>query len=145
MEQAIDQTVHASGVQAHEIDGIWPYVKAYIEKPLEHSWGELSAEVIKTRLRNKEMQLWVGYYQSGEIVAAMTTEIVNYPRKKACRIVTLGGYGMDEWSAHINMIEEWAKSNGCDFMESFCREGFTRKMKNYGYDKRYSVLGKAIT
>jgi len=144
MEQAIDQTVYASGVQAHEIDNIWKWVLPMVEKPLEHSWGELTSENVKERLKSKDMQMWVGYYKTGEIVAVMTTEIVDYPSKKACRIVTLGGYGMDEWQNHINLIENWAKHNGCDFMETYCRRGFERKMKNYGYEARYSLMGKAL-
>ena len=64
---------------------------------------------------------------------------------KACRIVTLGGRGFDDWVDLIETIEEWAKEMGCNSVEMFCRKGFIKKLGSRGYGEIYTVLGKELT
>ena len=62
---------------------------------------------------------------------------LNYPQKKVCRIVTLGGQGMDEWVEQtLEILEEWSIEQDCDAMETVCRKGFVKKLKNSELDWR---------
>jgi hypothetical protein len=99
-------------------------------------------------LKDAEMQLWVVFDEENgkEIKAVVTTQLINYPQKRVCRIVTLGGEGMDEWVAQIlEVLEEWSEEQGCDAMETVCRKGFVKKLKNFGYEQTYTIVGKELT
>ena len=98
------------------------------------------------QLINRDMQLWIIQDEYAEILAALTTEIMIYPKKKTCRIVTLGGTELDEWvEGLLQVIETWAIDNGCEAMETACRKGFIKKIKKYGYEHTYTILGKELT
>jgi hypothetical protein len=99
-------------------------------------------------LKEKEMQLWVIFDKDNgkEIKAVITTQILNYPQKKVCRIVTLGGKELDTWVAEtLEILEEWSQEQDCDAMETVCRKGFIKKLKDFGYEQTYTILGKELT
>ena len=91
------------------------------------------------------MQLWIVFDEDYKIQAAATTELINYPAKKVCRLVTLGGANFDDWMESIHAIEQWALENDCVALETFCRKGFAKKIKHLGYEQTYIVLGKDLT
>lgn len=140
-------TTYLSGVPADMIDDVWDECKDFIQLAEKKGQSEMNAQDIYEFCRNQEMQLWIVYDDTAmdEIKAVVTTEIVNYPRKKVCRIVTLGGIGIDSWIHAISTIEAWAESQGCESMETFCRKGFIKKLENYGYEQTYTVLGKDLS
>jgi len=95
--------------------------------------------------KESKMQLWIVFDSKSNIKAVVTTEIINYPKKKVCRIITLGGQEIDNWLHSISVIEAWAEENECHAMETFCRKGFIKKLEHYGYEQTYTVLGKELT
>jgi len=139
--------IYVSGIPAEYIDDVWEDCKKYVEMGNNKSHEEMDVHDIYFFLKEKEMQLWIVYDDKAmdEIKAVVTTEIVNYPRKKVCRIVTLGGRGIDSWIHAISTIEAWAEAQGCESMKTFCRKGFIKKLENYGYEQTYTVLGKDLS
>jgi hypothetical protein len=94
------------------------------------------------------MQLWIVFDEENnkKIKAVVTTQIIRYPQKKVCRIVTLGGEGMEEWVAEVlEILEEWSIEQECEAMETVCRKGFIKKLKSFGYEQTYTILGKELT
>lgn len=54
------------------------------------------------------------------------------PTKRVCRIVTLGGHSMDEWTDTVlSTLEDWAEAQACHAMETVCRKGFIKKIKKF--------------
>ena len=124
-----------TGINSKTIDMVWEDCVPFISKSEKFSQAEMKAEDVYGKIKDQDMQLWVVFNEETEILAVITTELVNYPRKKVCRIVTLGGDFMDDW-----VIE-----NNCEAMETFCRKGFKKKLETFGYDETYIVLGKELT
>jgi hypothetical protein len=90
------------------------------------------------------MQLWL-VSKGPRVVGAITTELICYPNKRHCRIVTLAGSEYREWTELVNKrIESWAKENGCDALEAYVRKGFTPKLVSYGFKHKHSVMIKII-
>lgn len=58
--------------------------------------GELLPEDFYESLTNGGMQLWVAVTEN-EIIAAMVTQVIPYPRKNVLRIICIGGQHMDKW------------------------------------------------
>ena len=138
-------TTFISGIPNDRIDDVWDSVKDFIEMGNSKSRQEMGIEDIYEKLINRDMQLWVLEDEEAEIVACLTTEIMIYPKKKTCRIVTLGGKNLDEWvEGLLHVIESWAIDNDCEAIETACRKGFTKKIMKFGYDHTYTILGKEL-
>jgi hypothetical protein len=133
------------GIPHVMIEKVWPLAEPYVKRGLEHSYGEVSHLDLKRQCLERDGQLWVAYKKSGRIVGAGTTEIVQYPQMKVCRIITLAGSEFDEWMEMSHqIIEAWALEQGCDGIEAFVRRGFVPKLKDIGYQFRYAWLHKRI-
>jgi hypothetical protein len=138
--------IFISGITSDRIDDVWDRCAKFIEMGNEHSQHEMGTSDIYDKLINQEMQLWVVFDEEGKIKCALTTEVVEYPIKKVCRIVTLGGVNLNDWVEQwLDMLERWAEENDCDSIETYCRKGFTKKLEKFGYENTYTVLGKELT
>ena len=83
--------IYVSGIPSTRVDEVWLLCKEYVEMGNNKSHEEMNIDDIYERLINAEMQLWLIFNEDSNIQSVLTTEIVIYPRKKTCRIVTLGG------------------------------------------------------
>ena len=140
--------IYVSGIPARYIDDVWSECEKYVVMGINKAQEEMNEHDIYYFLKDAEMQLWVVFDEDNgkEIKAVVTTQIINYPQKKVCRIVTLGGDGMDEWVAQVlDVLEEWSIEQDCDAMETVCRKGFVKKLKNFGYEQTYTIVGKELT
>jgi hypothetical protein len=138
--------IYIAGITSDKIDSVWDRCAKFIEMGNSHSQYELSVMDYYEKLINQEMQLLILYNDEKEIVCALTTEIVQYPQKKVCRIISLGGKDLDKWVEEwLDIIEKWAEENDCDSIETYCRKGFIKKLEKFGYSNTYVVLGKELT
>ena len=139
-------SLHISGIPSERIDEVWLECEPYIEMGNGKSRDEMSVMDIYARLSEARMQLWLVFDDNKEIISVLTTEIIEYPRKTTCRIVTLGGQDLDLWVEKLlETLEEWALENGCVAMETVCRKGFIKKLERFGYENAYTVLVKELT
>ena len=138
--------LHISGIPSDRIDEVWEDCQPYIEMGNGKSRDEMSVTDIYERLSEARMQLWLIFNDNKEIVSVLTTEIIEYPQKTMCRIVTLGGKDLDIWVEEwLDTIEAWALEKGCVAMETVCRKGFIKKLEKFGYENAYTVLVKELT
>lgn len=132
------------GIPAEICETLWRFADPYVRRALDHTFGELSSDDLKTMCMNKHAQLWMA--QKGDrIIGAGTTMIVDYPQMKVCRIITLAGSDFKEWKnlAHMN-IELWAEAQGCDGVEAYVRRGFIPQLLEIGFKYRYAVVHKSL-
>lgn len=143
LEEAADK-YRIRGIPSNMVDRFWPLAEPYIKRALDHTRGEFEPDDIRAYCKDKIIQLWL--VSEGErIVAAATTEIIVYPRKKHCRVVTLAGSKAVEWTQLLDVVLlEWAREKGCDAMEAFVRKGYVSVLANYGYKHMYSAVFKEV-
>ena len=138
--------LHISGIPSDRINEVWEECEPYIAMGNGKSRDEMSVMDIYERLSQARMQLWLIFNDNKEIVSVLTTEIIEYPQKTMCRIVTLGGKDLDIWVEEwLDTIEAWALERGCVAMETVCRKGFIKKLERFGYENAYTVLVKELT
>jgi hypothetical protein len=83
-----------------------------------------------------DQTLWVCFNQADKIVAALTTQIVNYPSRRLLAIQFLGGMSMQAWADDwLEMLEQYAIDCGCDGIEAVARSGFWKYVKNKGFNR----------
>lgn len=133
------------GVPVAALPNFWPLALPYIKRALEHTHGELTPDDLLERCLTRDIQLWL-ISREKRIFGAATTEIVVYPQRKHCRIITIAGSDFESWGADAaTQIEAWAHEQGCDGMEAFVRRGFVPKLQAMGYRHRQSVVVKEIS
>lgn len=128
------------GVPSDHIDDCWPEVRPWIEIGLGYSDNKYSTHSIYRSLKNKDMQLWVSV--NDDVEAVCVTQIDCHPNKKTCLIFLVAGRNMDNWLHFSNVIETWAKSQGCQSIECYGRPGWE---KITGWEKIHVVLRKHLT
>lgn len=132
------------GIPSFLIDKFWPLAEPYIKRALERGHGEWEPQDIKDACRDQIMQLWL-VSDNDKVIGAVTTQIVIYPRRKHCRIVTLAGSRAQEWiSDSAKIVFDWAKQQGCEAVEANVRKGFVPRLVADGYEHTHSVIYKDI-
>lgn len=132
------------GIPAASLPQFWHFAEPYIKRALDHTSGELSLGDIKRLCEQRDIQLWLVSHGS-RVVGAATTEIVLYPRRKHCRVITLAGSSFSDWvDMAEGVISTWAVTEHCNAVESFVRKGMVPRMIPLGYKHKYSVIVKEL-
>ena len=119
-------------VEKHEINTIWNDVKELIAKTND---DVLNEEDILEYLKTVYYILLIATEpDSDAIVGAMTIEYSYYPRYKMCRVVTIAGERMSDWIGDLYILEDWAKAQGCAYMDMYARRGWKKVLKEYKED-----------
>ncbi len=128
-----------------ELNQIWPVIEPKIAAALEYSWGEMIPNDYGQRICDQTMQLWLIFdVKTRETIGLLLTEIVNYPRVRVCNVTLVNGERMDEWFPYLETLEDWARQQGAEQLRWQGREGFIRKLRDFGYVKYYTVAGKIL-
>lgn len=124
------------GIPSAMIDRFWPLAEPYIKRALDRGTGEFLPSDIRTLCKDRVLQLWL-VSENDKIVAAITTEILVFPRNKHLKIITLAGSRAGEWTAlATHEISEWAKTQGCSYASSIVRKGFVPQLEKVGFKPR---------
>ena len=128
-------------VNSEDIELVWDEVIPLVEKALSHAEGELIPSDIRKHLDTGDLRLWVAL-EDKDIIASMVTEIIQYPRKKIVRVITVAGKDMSMWYDFLPMLEGYAVRNGCSSLEAWTRKGMTRKLKDWKHS--YDIITKDL-
>ena len=132
------------GVPAQLIPRLWSFAEPYIKRALDHASGEIVVDDLKLWCMERDVQLWL-VAEGERIIGAATTEIVIYPRKKHCRVITIAGSRFVEWVDDMDTtLCKWAAAQGCDAMEAHVRKGFVKKLEPLHYKHLHSVVIKKL-
>lgn len=138
------EEVTISAIPRERVSEIWSLAVPFLCRVLEYNGGEYALEDLEERLRLGEQQLFMAHRGSA-VLAAITAEIIHYPRKTICGLVAAGGDHIDEWlDKFMAVITPIAKEQGADEIRIAGRAGWERKVKKYGFAKSVTILGRAI-
>lgn len=126
------------------LDAAWPEVAPFIARGLEEADGELAIDDVRAALDRRDMQLWLWLDAKGEAIGACVTEIKRYPRKAICHVIIGGGVDgrREEWLPGLQVIERWARLQGCTGIHVDGRKAWVRLLA--GYTLKRVVLSKAL-
>jgi hypothetical protein len=102
----------------------WAKAKPLIEAAMRRGLPTHTAEDVRADIDAGKQQLWC----MGE--TAIVTEVVTFPRLKACRVVYVAGRMADVEKMKPD-IENWARAEGCAFMLAGGRKGWVRTLPDY--------------
>jgi hypothetical protein len=127
------------------IDCFWGKAGQLLQRGIDNGAGELLLEDVYSRLQSQHMHLLLAL-DGQEILAAFVTEVVNYPRKRALRIVLAGGKSPERWKHQLReILHIGAKAIGATSVEVFGRPGWARIWKGDPHIRHmYTVIVEDI-
>lgn len=130
-------------VPTANIEGVWGAVERFIGLACEAGFEKYSpGDFLKTLLEEKA-QLWLGISE-GRIEAAAITDVIQFPNKKYARVTIGMGERPDDLESFITAFEAWAKSIGCDGVQSDMRPGFASQFAKQGWKKSHILMEKSL-
>jgi hypothetical protein len=131
------------GIPSENVDQIWPLIEGRIEEACLTSRGKEKAFDIRRSAHHGEKQIWVVWDEEAkDVLAAVVTELVIYPRKKVCHIQICVGEERERWQHHTRIIEDWAREKGCRGMSLVARPGWSRVLRKFGYETTHHMVEK---
>lgn len=127
------------GVLTKDIEATWPLVEHLITESLSTSYT--TPKRMLELLKSNDAQLWLAKNGDG-IDAVCVTQITVHEIGKTCGIWICTGTNREAWQDYMDVIEAWAKSNGCIGMKHEARNGWQRILKPMGYEMTHVILEK---
>jgi hypothetical protein len=130
--------MQVSLVPVEYIETVWPQIEGYMEGAARYTYGRFNVEDIKEGLYTKPQQLWIAFDEDNSIKGAVVTQVLTYPRMNSLVMHFTGGVDLKEWKpSMLEIIQRFAKENGCDVIESYGREGWGKVFQNDGFKSRF--------
>jgi len=100
-----------------------------LQKALDRSPPTWTTEDILNQVRWEQAQLFIALKER-TIVAMATTQVNAYPLGTYLTIMQLASLvRFDDLFGFFDPIEEWAASNGCEYIDLHGRKGWVRRLK----------------
>lgn len=127
-------------VPQHLVDVIWDEAKGYLEAAIKTARGKCTIDDVREGIDSGMYLLWV-VMDGKEVIACITTRIIDYPQCKAMALDWIGGKRMKEWIGMSNeVMVDHAKNNGCTHMEGYGRPAWIRWNGRYGWKEDYTAF-----
>lgn len=127
-----------SAVLPEHIADIWHLVADYLDGAARYTYGRFTVSDIKEGLLTKPQQLWIAYESDGSVYGAVVTEVMEYPQMTALVMHFTGGIKLPKWKNEmLELLQRFAKDNGCKIIESYGRRGWGKVFKNDGFKERF--------
>ena len=115
-------------------DAVLPHVRHFLINGYHRSGNIYNEPIMLDELQHERMCLWVAYRKgTTAFSAAMVTRLylLDAGRGKVCHVIALGGEDMHDWIKYIDLIEGYARAEGCDTVRLEGREGWSRVLPSF--------------
>ena len=119
---------------SQDVYTVWPIYRPLIEKALDRG-SIYTIDDILEGLCSSAMQLWTWGFD-----AAMVTTIQNDKETRWCLLLALGGTNMEAWKGYLPILEDWARTKGCEELRIYGRPGW----KRLGFQLEYAKLVRRL-
>ena len=116
------------------IDALWPQIGALIASAIPYGRGEYTLDDIRDGIEVGQMFAVGCVNNAGEVEFVVTCSVVAFPRKQVLYVQY--GAGRGGVRAKDSLIAA-AKTLGCDWIETRCRESVARLYRRAGFDEGY--------
>ena len=127
---------HIEGIPADRVRDLMPLIKDAFDLMARKSGGRWETSDIVNIVEAHDMQLWL-IFKGKAIRAVILTEIWNYPRRRALRLVACVANGWKELIHHRADLWRWGQEQGCDLFEALAPRKWLRAMPEF---REYHVL-----
>ena len=125
-------------VPQEAIGSVWKDVDEILKRAVDTVKDKSEVIDILTGVYEGMYALWVVMNEDDKIIAAFTTRLIQYPRRRALALDWVGGTQMKEWEDQlIDTMKRYGNELGCSHLEGYGRKGWDRALKKYGFYPEY--------
>ncbi len=125
-------------VPQEAIGSVWKDVDEILKRAVDTVKDKSEVIDILTGIYEGMYVLWVVMNEDDKIIAAFTTRLIQYPRRRALALDWVGGTQMKEWEDQlIETMKRYANELDCSHLEGYGRKGWGRALKKYGFYPEY--------
>ncbi len=130
--------MRVSLVPQEAIGSVWKDVDGILKRAVDTVKDKSEVIDILTGIYEGMYVLWVVMNEDDKIIAAFTTRLIQYPRRRALALDWVGGTQMKEWEDQlIDTMKRYGNELGCSHLEGYGRKGWGRALKKYGFYPEY--------
>ena len=120
------------------VGSVWKDVDEILKRAVDTVKDKSEVIDILTGVYEGMYALWVVMNEDDKIIAAFTTRLIQYPRRRALALDWVGGTQMKEWEDQlIDTMKRYGNELGCSHLEGYGRKGWGRALKKYGFYPEY--------
>ncbi|HYE38159.1 hypothetical protein [Methylocaldum sp.] len=120
-------------VAGDTIASAWPDLEPFVFKWVTVSDGKLQPQDV-FKLISEGLMTALVIHTEGEIHIVALTEFVQYPQAKTLRLVGFAGKNPLLTLKFMPAVEDWARANGCDELETFTTHRAKALMERMGFE-----------
>ena len=127
-------------VPAEFVDGVWSKVSEIMERSVKTAEGKYKVEDLYPEIMDNQIVLWIvaDHDRDDEIIAAITTRLIEYPQGKSMAMDWIGGKRMMEWlPIAMERLSSFAKDCDCSHLEGYGRKAWMKVLKKYNWEPEY--------
>jgi hypothetical protein len=115
-------------VDPNQVGRVWPHVAPLLKAAILRTNLDRFSEIERDVLSGQSL-LWLAW--SDHVEAAATTILTETDAERVCVLTACGGRDMKRWLPLLEIIEAYARAEGCDRLRLFGRRGWQRMLENY--------------
>ena len=125
-------------VPSKAVRHVWKDVEKLLKKSVATAKDKSGTIDVLAGILSGTYVLWAVMDEDDSIIAAFTTRLIVYPRRKALVLDFVGGTRMKEWNDHlIDTMRKYANELGCSHLEGYGRKAWGRSLQKYGFYPEY--------
>ena len=126
-----------TAVPIEGVDIVWEDAKRVLHKSVNTSAGKFEVEDLKQELKQGQLVLWL-VMDGSEVLAALTSRVIEYPGRRAMALDWVGGKHMRKWLPLVlNTLQKYATDCECKHIEGYGRKAWGRILQRYGWQPEY--------
>tara|TARA_R100001463_G_scaffold17738_1_gene44948 strand:+ start:321 stop:734 length:414 start_codon:yes stop_codon:yes gene_type:complete len=130
--------LRVSLVPKEAVGSVWKDVDEILKRAVDTVKDKSEVIDILTGVYEDMYALWVVMNEDDKVIAAFTTRLIQYPRRRALALDWVGGTQMKEWEDQlIDTMKRYGNELGCSHLEGYGRKGWGRALKKYGFYPEY--------
>jgi len=130
--------LRVSLVPKEAVGSVWKDVDEILKRAVDTVKDKSEVIDILAGVYEDMYALWVVMNDDDKVIAAFTTRLIQYPRRRALALDWVGGTQMKEWEDQlIDTMKRYGNELGCSHLEGYGRKGWGRALKKYGFYPEY--------
>lgn len=131
----------------NEVANLTDTIGSWVDIAMDTGQGERTTTQILDAANQGKIQVWLTVDDTGQIVCVTTTEIIDYPNRRVCHIITCTGNPSFKWEDYKEQheaVEQFAKEMDCSAVMIWGRPGWVRQLPKIGYEQTYVIMEKQL-
>jgi hypothetical protein len=133
-------------IPTDKIKDVENFVSDSIEKALKFSGNHYNLNDVLKQLYEGKAQLWILWNdkRKTKYQGCIVSKILERPNTKSLNLFIVTGQDRKLWQDKINILEDYAKQQGCSHLETYARPGWSRILKKHNYKTTHYLLEKKL-